>query len=83
MDGFDLGEELDEEREDQAFPHLRLERAFVALIAQADYEEALELLQGADGHQAVSINCVDAVGVTALHKAALNGDIEGIQFLLA
>ena len=48
-------------------------------MAQSDYEEAEELLRDRD----VNVNCTyPSGGQTALHMAAMNDDVEGVELLL-
>lgn len=48
-------------------------------MSQCDYEEAEELLRD----RGVNVNCTyPSGGQTALHMAAMNDDVEGVELLL-
>ncbi|KAH9839359.1 uncharacterized protein C8Q71DRAFT_749083 [Rhodofomes roseus] len=78
--GVDLGDIIDEEIFEESQPESwRLEQAFLGLMAQCDYAEAEELLRD----RGVDVNCTYPTGgQTALHMAAMNDDVEGVELLL-
>ena len=51
---------------------------FLASCASNDYEECKRLLE----NNLVNINCVNVDGLTALHQACIDDNIEMVQFLL-
>ncbi|KAH7919733.1 ankyrin [Leucogyrophana mollusca] len=77
--GFDLGETIDEEIFMDANPQEQHNQAFLSMMAFSNHEDAETMLNehGAD------VNCTYPTGgQTAMHMAALNDDLEGVQFLL-
>ncbi|KAI0732082.1 hypothetical protein C8Q72DRAFT_162321 [Fomitopsis betulina] len=78
--GVDLGDIIDQEIFEESQPESwRLEQAFLGLMSQCDYEEAEELLRD----RGVNVNCTyPSGGQTALHMAAMNDDVEGVELLL-
>ncbi|EGN99862.1 hypothetical protein SERLA73DRAFT_180111 [Serpula lacrymans var. lacrymans S7.3] len=77
--GMDLGEEIDEELYLDAHPEERYKIAFLGFMAQSDFDEAGLVLR----EHGVDVNSAYVPGgQTAMHMAALNDDVEGIQFLL-
>ena len=58
---------------------------FLSLMSQMEFSDAELFLKGEDPDAGGKLNpnvCYDSGGVTALHMAALNDDMEGIQLLL-
>jgi hypothetical protein len=81
----DLGEDIDEQAFLEANPDVARAQVFLSLMSQMDFIEAEKLLKGEDGmgEGKLSPNVTyEDGGQTAMHMAAYNDDIEGIQLLL-
>lgn len=81
----DLGDEIEEQAFLEANPDIARCQTFLSLMSQMDFEEAEKCLNGEDGmgHGPLSPNVMYEVGgQTAMHMAAYNNDIEGVQLLL-
>ncbi|KAL6301334.1 hypothetical protein BKA93DRAFT_797774 [Sparassis latifolia] len=77
--GVDMGDVIDEEIYMDAHPQERYEEAFLSCMAMSEHEDAETLLT----ERSVNVNCTyKPGGQTALHMAAINGDMDGIRFLL-
>ncbi|KAL8287032.1 hypothetical protein RQP46_004038 [Phenoliferia psychrophenolica] len=83
--GYDFGEDLDED--ERLSPEERRIELFLALVSQADHDEAEAFLRGEDeAGKGVPLD-VNVVGegdggLTGLHIAAFNDDVEGVRMLL-
>ncbi|KAF9222712.1 hypothetical protein BS17DRAFT_783281 [Gyrodon lividus] len=76
--GFDFGEIIEEEICLEVNPEQVHSRAFHDLVAQGDYEGAMELIS----EHNVDVNCTFGNGgLTALQKAVFSGDAKGVEFL--
>lgn len=82
----DLGREIDEQRYFQANPEAERAQVFLFLMSQMEFDEAEKLLKGEDdlgNGQRLSPDVTYETGqTTAMHMAALNDDIEGVELLL-
>lgn len=75
--GYDFGEDLDEDERLDANPEERRKELFLALVSQADHEEAEAFLRGDDdagNGVPLDVNVVGEGGLTALHVAAFNDE---------
>ena len=83
--GIDLGQDIDEAAYYKANPEAERAETFLSLMAQMDFDDAEKFLKGEDG-PGVSKLSPDVTyptgGQTAMHMAALNNDVKGVQLLL-
>ena len=81
-----LGEEIDRRTFLAQNPEIDRRETFLALMAQMDFEDAEIFLKGEDegsGGKKMDPNTYYDLGrMTAMHMAALNDDVEGVQLLL-
>ena len=84
--GFDMGDEIDEEAFLKANPEIRRKQTFLSLMSQMDFEDAELFLKGEDeGSNGVKLSpdvTYSTGNMTAMHMAALNDDVKGIELLL-
>ncbi len=69
----------------KANPDLARSQGFLSLMAQMDFEDAEKFLKGEDGMGDGPLSPdvpYDFGGQTAMHMAAYNDDLEGVQLLL-
>lgn len=69
----------------QANPEAERKMAFLSLMSQMEFAEAELYLRGEDPGAKTKMDpnvCYDTGRMTAMHMAALNDDVEGIQLLL-
>lgn len=81
----DLGKDIDEQAFLEANPDVARAQVFLSLMSQTDFIEAETLLKGEDGMREGKLSpnvTYEYGGQTAMHMAAYNDDIEGIQLLL-
>ena len=82
----DLGDEIDRQAFFSANPDIERKEAFLALMAQMDFDDAEILLKGEDeGYEGKKMDpnaYYDLGRMTAMHMAALNDDVEGVELLL-
>ena len=83
---FDMGDKIDKEAFLEANPEIRRKEIFLSLMAHMDFDEAELFLKGEDeGSNGVKLSpdvTYDAGKMTAMHMAALNDDVRGIELLL-
>ncbi|KAJ8516496.1 hypothetical protein ONZ45_g6196 [Pleurotus djamor] len=83
--GFDFGQEIDEQLYYKENPEAEREMTFLSLMAQGDLDDAEKFLKGEDPGATKKMDpnvCYESGGMTAMHMAALNDDVEGVQLLL-
>ena len=81
----DLGDQTDEQAFMEANSDVERSQTFLSLMSQMDFTEAEKFLKGQDGmgDESLSPNVTYEVGgQTAMHMAAYNDDVEGVQLLL-
>lgn len=69
----------------QANPEAEREMAFLSLMSQMEYSDAELFLRGENPDATGKMDpdvCYKSGRMTAMHMAALNDDVEGIQLLL-
>lgn len=82
----DLGRDIDDQLYFQAHPNAERAQVFLSLMAQMDFDEAEKMLKGEEqwgNGERLSPDVMYETGqTTAMHMAALNDDVEGVQLLL-
>lgn len=81
----DIGDEIEEQAYLKANPDVERSQGFLSLMAQMDFADAEKFLKGEDGMGQGPLSPhvrYDFGGQTAMHMAAYNDDVEGIQLLL-
>ena len=81
----DLGRDIDEAVYLKANPQAERAQTFLSLMAQMEFDEAEKFLKGDDGQGMGKLNpnvTYPSGGQTAMHMAALNNDVQGVQLLL-
>ncbi|KAF2175157.1 ankyrin [Zopfia rhizophila CBS 207.26] len=85
ISGFDFGDEIDRHLFYKANPEAEREMTFLSLMSQMDFSDAELFLKGEDPDANGKMDpnvCYSSGRMTAMHMAALNDDVEGIQLLL-
>lgn len=83
--GFDLGQELDEMAYFKDNPDDERSQAFLSIMSQMEFADAEKFLKGEDGLGDGPLSpdvTYSSGGTTAMHMAAMNNDVEGVQLLL-
>lgn len=82
----ELGQEIDEMLYFQAHPEVQRAQVFLSLMSQMEFDEAEKMLKGEDdlgNGERLSPDVTYETGqTTAMHMAALNDDIDGVELLL-
>ena len=81
----DLGNDIDEQSFLKAKPDVARAQGFLSLMAQMDFTEAKTFLDGEDGMGEGKLSPdvrYETGGQTAMHMAAYNNDVEGVELLL-
>ena len=82
----DLGRDIDDRLYYQAHPEAHRAVVFLSLMSQLEFDEAEKMLKGEDdlgnGERLSPDVTYEGGQTTAMHMAALNDDIEGVELLL-